>query len=245
MFGRLSEFVFSLKDGSFIRAKDRFNAALLLASFLKDRVKDIQPENLIILGIPRGGIIMAETISNKLDVPYDIVLVKRLRAPNNEELAIGAIMEDGSMYLNKDLINSLNIPKEYIEEEKAKQMEDIRLRNKLYQHYSDFVTINKKKNTINNIIIDKTVIVVDDGAASGATLMVLLKWLKEKSPKEVIVAITVAPKDTIKLLKTETKRIEAIITPSHNFQNVSQYYKDFTQITHEQVIEILKSKSII
>ena len=185
---------------------------------------------------------MAETISNKLDVPYDIILVKKLRAQYNEELAIGAIMEDGSMYLNHDIINSLDISKDYIEEEKTTQMKEISLRNKMYQPFSNFVNLNEKKNAVNKIINDKIVIVVDDGAASGATLMVLLKWLKEKNPKKVIVATTVVHKETIKLLKTETKDIETIITPSRNFKNVSQYYQDFTQITYEQVIETLKQR---
>ena len=81
MFNRLSEFVFSLKDGSFIKIKDRYNAAVVLSSFLKDQIKNISSDNVIILGIPRGGVIMAETISNKLHVPYDIILVKKLRAP--------------------------------------------------------------------------------------------------------------------------------------------------------------------
>ena len=106
-------------------------------------------------------------------------------------MAIGAIIEDGYMYLNDNIINSLNISKDYIEEEKAKQIEEISLRNKLYQPYSNFVNFSEKKNAINKIISNKTVIVVDDGAASGATLIVLLKWLKEKNPKKIIVAITV------------------------------------------------------
>ena len=242
MFNRLSEFVFSLKDGSFIKIKDWYNAAVVLSSFLKDQIKNISSDNIIILGIPKGGVIMAETISNKLHIPYDIILVKKLRAPHDEELAIGAIIEDGYLYLNDNVINSLNISKDYIEEEKAKQIEEIRLKNKLYQPYSNFVNFSEKKNAINKIISNKTVIVVDDGSASGATLIVLLKWLKEKNTKKVIVAITVAPKETIKLLKKETKDIETILTPSHNFKNVSQYYQDFTQITDEQVLKILKEK---
>ncbi len=184
MFNRLSEFVFSLKDGSFIKIKDRYNAAVVLSSFLKDQIKNISSDNIIILGIPKGGVIMAETISNKLHIPYDIILVKKLRAPHDEELAIGAIIEDGYLYLNDNIINSLNISKDYIEEEKTKQIEEIRLKNKLYQPYSNFVNFSEKKNAINKIISNKTVIVVDDGSASGATLIVLLKWLKEKNTKK-------------------------------------------------------------
>ena len=244
VFDRLYGFVFSLKDGSFIKIKDRYNAAVILSSFIKYQIKDTRLDDIIILGIPKGGVIMAETISNKLHVPYDIIIVKKLRVPMNKETAIGAIMEDNYVYLNDNIINSLNISEYYIEEEKSKQIEEIFFQNRLYQPYSNFVNLNEKENTINKLINDKTVIVVDDGAASGATIMVLLKWLKKKNPKKIIVAITVAPKNTIKLLKTETKDIETILMPSHNFKNVSQYYQDFTQITEEQVIQILKNKPI-
>jgi putative phosphoribosyl transferase len=239
---RLSEIISSLKDSSFIYIKDRYNAAVILSSFLKDQIKDIHPDNILILGIPRGGVIIADTISSKLHVTYDIILARKLRAPYNEELAIGAIMEDGYMYLNENIINSLDISKDYIKKEKAIQMEEISLRNKLYQPYSEFTNFKKENGTYNKIINDKTIILADDGAASGATLMVLIKWLKEKNPKKIIVAITVAPKETIKLLKTETKSIETILSPSRNFKNVSQYYQDFTQITDEQVLKILKEK---
>ena len=114
MFNRLSEFVFSLKDGSFIKIKDRYNTSVVLSSFLKDQIKNISSDNIIILGIPKGGVIMAETISNKLHIPYDIILVKKLKATHDEELAIGAIIEDGYLYLNDNIINSLNISKGYI-----------------------------------------------------------------------------------------------------------------------------------
>jgi predicted phosphoribosyltransferase len=240
VFNRLTEIISSLKDGSYLKIKDRYNAALVLSSFLKDQIKDIHPENIIILGIPRGGVIMADVISNKLHITYDIIVVKKLQSPYGEELGIGAILENGFMYLDNSIINSLNISQEYIEQEKIKQIEEIRLRNKFYQPYSKFINLDENKDVINEMINNKTVIVVDDGAASGVTLKVLLKWLKEKNPFRIVVAITIAPQETIELLNKETKYIETILTPSYNFQNVSQYYQDFTQIADEQVINILK-----
>ncbi|HET7644626.1 MAG TPA: phosphoribosyltransferase family protein [Nitrososphaeraceae archaeon] len=242
MLNRLSEFILSIKDGSFIKVKDRYNAAIILSSFLKDQIKNNSSDNVLILGIPRGGVIMAETMSNELHIPFDIILARKLRAPYDKEMAIGAIMEDGYVYLNNNIINSLNISKNYLEKEKINRIEEISSKNKLYQPYSSFINFCEKKNIINKIISNKIIIIVDDGAASGATLMVLLNWLKEKNPKKIIVAITVAPKETIKLLKKEAKDIETILAPSHNFKNVSQYYKDFPQITDEQVLKILKEK---
>ena len=145
VFKVLSEFIYSLDDRSFIKVKDRYNAAIILSAFLKDQLKNFQLNNIIILGIPKGGVIMAETISNKLHVPYDIIIVKKLRAPYDKEMAIGAIMEDGYVYLNESIIKSLNISKDYLEEEKSKQIGEINLRNELYRSYSTFVNLSEKK----------------------------------------------------------------------------------------------------
>ncbi|MGD1837281.1 MAG: phosphoribosyltransferase [Nitrososphaeraceae archaeon] len=235
MFKKFYGLISSLNDGSFIKIRDRYNAAIILSSLLKDIIKKYPLEKIIIIGIPRGGVIVAETISNRLNISYDIIFIKKLRIPHNEEMSFGAIMENGNIYLDKKIIDSLEISNEYILEEKIRQLNNINIRSKLYQSYIKF-------DDVKHNIKDKIVIIVDDGAASGATLMVLIKWLKENNVNHIFIGVPVVPKETINLLKKEVKKIETIISPSQNFENVSKYYHDFTQVTDEQVIEILCKK---
>jgi predicted phosphoribosyltransferase len=202
-----------------------------LGEALKDIVKEKEREtNSIVLGIPRGGVIMAHIIYKKLHAySFDIVIPRRLCAPNNTELGIGAIMKDGTIYLNEIVINAFGISYEDIEKEKEKQKKEIDRRETLFR-------IGKKEYNFNNRVI----ILVDDGAATGATLIAAIRWIRKQNPKKIIIAITVAHKDTVKILKKEADHVEVIINPSvFSFRFVEQYYYSFPEISDEQVIKIL------
>ncbi|MDQ3838346.1 MAG: phosphoribosyltransferase, partial [Thermoproteota archaeon] len=152
--------------------------------------------------------------------------------PHNEELAIGAVMEDGTTYLNDELIRELEISQEYIEKEKIEQIREIKSRYSLYQN------VRRREYQFGN----KTVILADDGAATGATLIAAARRIKKDNPKShLIIAVPVAPKPTKELLRREADHVEVIISPStFNFKSVGQYYQSFEPITDEQVIEIMK-----
>ncbi|MDQ3839671.1 MAG: phosphoribosyltransferase, partial [Thermoproteota archaeon] len=188
-----------------------------------------------VLGIPRGGVIIADAIAAKLPCEFGIIMTRKLRAPHNEEVAIGAVMEDGTAYLNEAIIKELEISHEYIEKEKTLQLDNIKQRVSLY--YGS--TVSKDY----DIKRDKTVILADDGAATGATIIAATRWIRAtKKPAKLVVAIPVAPKDTMDLLRREAvDHIEVITSPStSHFRSVGQYYQSFEAVSDNEVIKIIQ-----
>jgi putative phosphoribosyl transferase len=230
-----------------VRLKDRANAANILGKALKDVIKKEQErKDSIVLGIPRGGAIIGDIISRKLSCKFDIIIPRKLRAPHSEELAIGAVMEDGTTYLNDMLVKELEISQEYIEKEKIYQIQEIKRRSSLYHRRHDDFAPREDHNVLNG---KTAIILADDGAATGATLIAAARWIKKKTnnPKShLIIAIPVAPKQTKDLLKREADHVEVIISPStSNFKSVGQYYQSFEPVTDEQVIEITESRKTL
>ncbi len=196
---------------------------------------DKENDTLLILGIFHRGVIVADIIASKLphNCNFDIIIPRKLAAPNNQEIAIGAIMmEDGILFLNDDLINELEIDKEYIEKEKTRQLEEIKRRKSLYSK-------SKKKDDI----LNKLFILVDDGAATGATLISAARWLRKQNPSRLIIAIPVTSKNIFEILKQECDIGLTGTTPSStNFKTVSQYYQEFKPVEDEQVIEVCRRR---
>jgi predicted phosphoribosyltransferase len=217
-----------------IRFKDRESAAGVLGESLKNSIKKEERKNTIVLGIPRGGVVTGSTIATKLSCGFGIIVPRKLRAPHNEELAIGAIMEDKTTYLNDTLVKELDISLKYIEKEKLHQLEEIRRRTQLYSGKAcDWIQYDLK---------EKSVILADDGAATGATLIVATRYLKiNKTPRKLIIALPISPKGTIDELRNEKIDQIEVITSPHNrkFVSVEQYYHDFHQFTDQEVVEII------
>jgi putative phosphoribosyl transferase len=218
--------------------KDRVTAANILGQSLKDKIKKQEDQrNAIVLGIPRGGVVTADIVARKLSTyNFDIVIPRKLTDIDNKEQSIGAIMEDGTTYLDKELIDELSIPAEYIEKEKAYQIQEIKRRSSLY-----------RRQGLEYNIKDKTVILVDDGAATGATIIAAARWVKRnQNPNQrLIIAIPVAPKQTMQRLKGECDVIEVVTSPSSIFRSVSQYYQTFEPVLDEKVIEIMKARNLL
>jgi putative phosphoribosyl transferase len=229
----------SIKDKFHLRFKNRVFAANILAGAVQDRLKeekiDADKNNLLLLGIPRGGVIVADIIASKMGkCDFDITVPRKLTAPHNSELAVGAIMEDGTTYLNDNLVSDLEINQEYIEREKEKQISEIRRRKFLYRSGLYGETIKEKANTI---------ILVDDGAATGATLIAASRWIKKKSRKSrLMIGLPVAPKKTFELLQKECDYVVVTRSISTGFGGVANYYQDFRQVTDEEVIEICEKR---
>jgi putative phosphoribosyl transferase len=229
---KISRFLSSIKDVPLLRFKDREKAASTLAGLLKDAVKGIDRNNIIVIGIPRGGVIIADVIAKKLSAKLDIVIPRKMRAPYNEELAIGAVIDvhNPLLYIDDSLVEELSISKEYTEGEKQRQIEEIKRRESIYR-------INFKTNNVKG----KTVILVDDGAARGATLIVSARSVKKLKPNKLIIAIPVAPRGTIELLEKEADRIESLISPPDGkFEAVGKYYQSFLPVSDEAVMEIIR-----
>jgi predicted phosphoribosyltransferase len=229
-----------------LRFKDRTNAGNILAAALNDKIKKDERPYSIVLGIPRGGVVVADIVANKLSCHFDIVVPRKLGAPHNEEVAIGAVMEDGTTYLNEEIVRILEVSKEYIEKEKAKQIQEIKRRTLLYR--------NSQSYELNNM---KNIVLVDDGAATGATVIAAARWIRRRilqkqkpslhnTGNRLIIAIPVAANDTVDLFKKEADHVEVIITPStYSFRSVGQYYQSFEQVEDEQVMQIIKSRGLL
>lgn len=236
--------IFDRITGKFqLKIKDRESAGNILGNALKGIVKKEDINSTLVLGIPRGGLVIAEIIARKLKCEFDLLMVKRLRAPHNDELAIGAVTEDGTTYLNKLVINKLEISQDYIENEKSYQLNEIKRLTKLFNHGNKTSSKN-----VNDSIIDlknKTIIVVDDGSATGSTLIAAVRNIrKNMMPKRLIIALPISPKGTLNKLKTEDiNHIEVITSPENrNFMSIEQYYRNFDQIRDRQVFDIMERK---
>jgi predicted phosphoribosyltransferase len=144
-------------------------------------------------------------------------------------------MEDGTTYIDQDLVQLLSINQDYLEIEKKYQIEEIRRRSSLYRNLPQQFDFQ-----------DKTVILVDDGAATGATVIVAARSIRNhvKKPKSLIIALPVTSKETAMLLERESDRLEVVLKPSTGFRSVGQYYQDFTQVTDDQVIQIINDKTM-
>jgi putative phosphoribosyl transferase len=207
-----------------------------------DYLNKDERKNVVVFGIPRGGIIVADIIARKLQTDtIDIIIPRKLATPHNLENAFGAIMEDRTIFIDNRVTDALSISNDYIEKEKQRQMQEIQRRALFYRKHTKKGLIEYSEK-INDS--EKTVILVDDGAASGATLIVAARWVKKRNEhkfKKLIIAIPVAPKETANILKKECDHLEIITKPSmSNFHSVSHYYKDFLPIDDEHVLDILK-----
>ena len=201
--------------------KNRTEAGKILASHLLP----YKIGNVVVLGIPRGGIPVASEVAKSIRAPIDVVLSKKIGHPFNKEYAIGAVS------LEEVIINSPeNFPDEYIKDETRKIRE--LLANRYQQYHTRFNKISLK---------NKTVIIVDDGIATGTTLLSTINLVNKQQPEEIIVAIPVAPVSAINMLKNSTliSKVICLETPP-NFNSVGQFYDNFQPICDENAIAILE-----
>ncbi len=199
---------------------NREDAALKLA----EKLEKYKNTNGVILAIPRGGVPIGFTISKKLNLPLEIILSKKIGHPFNPEYAIGSVT------LNNIIINENNkdVSKEYI------QKEHLKILNKLKGKYKIFMG---KKNQTD--LKNKTVIIVDDGIATGNTILAALEDIKQNNPKEIIIAMPVAPKGVASKLSKLVNEFICLELPIE-FMAVGQFYNNFSQVSDEEVIAIIK-----
>ena len=188
-----------------------------------------------IFGIPRGGVVIANVISKRIQSDYkDIIITKRLRSPFNKEVSIGAIAEDGSLFINRHVVKKLNIPNEYLIKEMDYCLKDIEYKRELY---GNKLEKNKRKENISNNIS----IIVDDGSATGASFIVAAKYLRKYNPFKIILAAPIIPNDVFKLLNQESDTTIAILKPKKHFYYIQQFYRDFNTVNEYEVINIINN----
>ncbi len=206
--------------------RDRQEAGRLLARELAE----FRRQNAVVLGIPRGGIVVARELARALEADLDIVLAHKLRTPGHAELAMGSIAEDGKLFLNETVIQELNVDRAYIKQEKARQLAEIARRTELIRRIRPKVPLG-----------GRTVIVTDDGVATGATTQAALWAVRTERPGRLIAALPVGPEDTITRLSEDVDEMICLRTPPL-FAAVGQFYSSFYPVEDEEMLKILQEE---
>jgi putative phosphoribosyl transferase len=204
---------------------DRKNAGKQLAeklSLYRDKAE------VIVLGLPRGGVTVAYEIARALHCPLDILIVRKIGFPGNPELAAGAVSETGTVVLNEDIVSGYGVSRTYLERETARQKEEIARRIALYRGGKGVPPLQ-----------GKTVILVDDGVATGATAKAAISTLKQEKIAKLVVALPVASREAERQIAPMVDEWVCLQAPA-GFWAVGQYYSDFTQVEDEDVVAMLK-----
>jgi putative phosphoribosyl transferase len=204
---------------------NRAEAGRLLAEKLD---KYAGRDDVLVLGLPRGGVPVAYEVAQRLGAPLDVFIVRKLGVPGFEELALGAIASGGVRVLNDDVIRALPNANELIESVTAKEMEELERRE---QRYRDGRPAPELRG--------RTVILVDDGLATGATMRAAVAALRQRGAAKIVVAVPVGAADTCREFEAEVDETVCAIA-SEWFQAVGQYYDDFSQTSDEEVRELLR-----
>ncbi|GAB7018293.1 phosphoribosyltransferase [Halostagnicola bangensis] len=203
--------------------EDRTDAGDRLASELERRGTTAD----VVLGIPRGALPVARPVADALGAELDVVVARKLGAPNNPELALGAVASEGSVWLNDALVERLNVSESYLESVRADEAENAREKADRYRETPGLPDLEGKR-----------VVVVDDGVATGATAIACLKQVREANAAHVTLAVPVGPSDSLVDLEDEADDVIALRSPA-DFRAVGQYYRTFGQVTDEEAIEYL------
>ncbi|WP_045097553.1 phosphoribosyltransferase [Legionella fallonii] len=204
---------------------DREHAGKLLAEQLREYANI---SDTIILALPRGGVPVAYEIAQKLSVPLDVFIVRKLGVPGHEELAMGALASGGNIVLNEELIATIGISQSSIDNVIKAEEEELLRRERLYH-------VNGPLPELKN----KTIVLVDDGIATGATMKAAILALRQQQPAKIIVAVPVAARDTCKEI---AKLVDQIVCPlkPNDFYAVGLWYENFSQTSDDEVRELLK-----
>jgi putative phosphoribosyl transferase len=204
---------------------DRTDAGRQLAAKLL-RFRDESP---VVLALPRGGVAVGFEIATALGAPLDIVLVRKIGAPRQPELALGAIVGNGTVerVIDPAMLAELDVSKTYIEDEVARQTAVIEQRRKLYYR-------NRQPTDVRRC----TVLVVDDGIATGATMRAALRAIRRREPRKLVLAVPVAPAETIEALRGEVDEIVCLAMPEP-FWAIGAFYSDFRQVEDRDVLRLL------
>lgn len=196
------------------------------------KLLDYEGKNCIVLAIPRGGVVVARRVAERLKVPLDLIIPRKIGAPQNPEFALGAVTLNGTVVMNPSA-NHLGIPPDYIQGEVKRQKEEIKRRMKEYRGDKPLPSVSAK-----------IVILIDDGIATGSTVLAAIATLEKQRAKKIILAVPVAPPDTVKRLRRRVDQLICLETPEP-FYAVGQFYQDFTQTTDGEVVEALKQNQML
>jgi len=209
--------------------RDREEAGKALAVLLKPYAT----KHPVVTGLPRGGVTVAAEISRALGCDLDIIIAGKLRAPGNPELAIGAVNEDGLVYLNEPVIAGMYIDPDYLKQEKKDRLKAVQARLAMYRAVKKKVPLR-----------ERTVIIADDGLATGSTMISAIQAARAEGAKRIVVAVPGGPQDTVARIRG-MEEVEEVVCPMIPplFFAVSQLYLSFNQVEDEEVMAIRKECS--
>ncbi|BAY61083.1 phosphoribosyltransferase [Calothrix brevissima NIES-22] len=211
-----------------IKFRTRTEAGKLLA---RELAAYADCKDLLVLGLPRGGVPVAYEVAKALDAPLDICIVRKIGVPGHQELAMGAITSGGIRVLNSDVINSLAITSQTINQVAADEWQELQRRDRVYR--GDRPPLN---------VENRTVILVDDGIATGSTMLAAITLLKQQEPHRIVVAVPVAPPDTCEKLSEKVDEVVCLKMPEQMYA-VGVWYEDFSQTTDEEVRYFMSQQS--
>ncbi len=194
---------------------------------LAERLKVIPLTDPVVLAIPRGGVEVAAPIARSLGAELDVVLSRKIRAPDQPELALGAVSETGEIYLTRRASPLTENGNAYIEGERRHQMAEIQRRKATFRSARPRVAV-----------AGRSVIVTDDGIATGSTMIAALRTIREDRPREIIVAVPVASKERLNDIRSLCDRVECLVVPSE-FWSVGQFFEDFEQVSDDRAVQLL------
>lgn len=206
--------------------KDRKDAGKQLIPPL---IKYKDQKDAIVLGLARGGMVTAFEVAAGLNLPLNVVVVRKIGAPGNEELALGAIAEHGEGIFNEHLIGILGVSHDYLKIEMERQRKILKDRLELYRSNSPSPSLN-----------GKTIILVDDGIATGASMRVAIKSVRDAGTKKIVLAVPVAAPDSLRKIQKEVDEVVCLSSPVF-FEAVGGFYKVFGQTSDEEVVHLLAS----
>jgi len=215
--------------GHMNRFRDRADAGKYLAELLQKYAGD---SDTLVLGLPRGGVVVAFEVARGLGAPMDIFLVRKLGVPGYEELAVGAIASGGILVINQDVAQSIRISQARIEEIATKEAKELKRREQAYRGNRPPIEVE-----------GRTIIIVDDGLATGATMRAAVDALRKHNPHKIVVAVPVASLEACEEFRTKVDDIVCGITPEY-FNAVGAWYDDFGQTSDEEVIHLLREINI-
>lgn len=197
---------------------------------LSSRLLHLTDESLVVLALPRGGLPVAFEVAKALSAPIDLIMVRKIGVPWQQELAAAAVVDgdDPQIVENSEIVEMFRLSEDFIREEADKQLQEIERRRRLYLGERERVAVR-----------GRTAVVVDDGIATGATVRAALKAVRKAGAQRVVLAVPVAPPETIDTLRAETDEIVCLSTPEF-FGGISMFYTDFHQVSDDEVIDLLK-----
>lgn len=207
-----------------MRFQDRRDAGRRLAALLAGQVG----ADALVLALPRGGVPVAAEVAGRLGLDMDVLLVRKLGVPGHEELAMGAIATGGAVVLNEDLLDQLQIGQAAIARVRAREQRELQRRERVY-----------RGNRALPALAGREVVLIDDGLATGATMRAAVAAVRQQRPRKIVVAVPVAPPETVAILEREADAVLCLLTPSP-FYGVGYWYQDFAQTTDEEVCGLLR-----